>query len=308
MDLESATKITIGDKPLFDTYLKKYSPEISELTFTNLFIWQDYYETKFFEWNDHLIIFSDSFFQKSNSYKANKQNLFLLPPIGPSVAKIITNLYEEIVNIEVHRCPRNITEEIKTYPTFSLNQLTIFDDRNNWDYVYDKNDLINLSGNKFYQKRKLLKRFNQKYKHKFQLLNEELLEDCKKLQLEWCNKNECMLNEDLQQEQKAILKAIDHYSELNYRGGVLFIEDECVAYTFGELLNKDTLVIHVEKAHVEYEGAYQAINNFFIKKCCKDVKYVNREQDLGSPGLRQAKSTYNPHHMIEKQIIHQIVR
>ncbi|MHA1805475.1 MAG: phosphatidylglycerol lysyltransferase domain-containing protein, partial [Promethearchaeota archaeon] len=66
-----------------------------------------------------------------------------------------------------------------------------------------------------------------------------------------------------------------------------------------------TLIIHVEKAHVEHEGAYQAINNLFLKHCCKEgVKYVNGEQDLGISGIRKAKLSYKPHHMVKKYIIY----
>ena len=307
MNIESAREIKIEDKSLFNTYLEEFPPQISELTFTNLFMWQEYYKTLFFEWNDHLIVFSKTFFKKNDSFMTSDDNYFFLPPIGPTPIKMINDLYEELGALEIHRCPRDISAGLAKQPMYSQFNLTVTDDRNNWDYVYDKDDLIQLSGNKFYQKRKRLNRFNQKYKHHFQLLTEDLLDDCKKLQLEWCDKNECKLNEDLIEEKHAILKAIDNYPELDYRGGVLYVDDECVAYTFGELLSKDTLVIHIEKAHVEYEGSYQAINNFFVKECCKDVKFVNREQDLGDPGLRQAKSTYNPHHMIEKGIVHQII-
>ncbi|MFX1503807.1 MAG: phosphatidylglycerol lysyltransferase domain-containing protein, partial [Promethearchaeota archaeon] len=91
---------------------------------------------------------------------------------------------------------------------------------------------------------------------------------------------------------------------LKFKGALLCVNEKCAAYTFGEMLNSDTLVIHIEKAHMEYEGAYQAINNLFLKNCCKDVRFVNREQDLGIPGLRRAKESYKPIHMVEKSVIY----
>jgi hypothetical protein len=71
------------------------------------------------------------------------------------------------------------------------------------------------------------------------------------------------------------------------------------------MLNDNTLVIHIEKAHAEYEGAYQAINNLFLKNCCIEATYVNREQDLGIEGLRRAKESYKPIRLIKKSIIYQ---
>jgi len=73
------------------------------------------------------------------------------------------------------------------------------------------------------------------------------------------------------------------------------------------MLNKDTMVIHIEKGHMEYSGAYQAINNAFLKYCCEDAVFVNREQDLGIPGLRRAKESYKPHHMVKKSILYRKV-
>jgi hypothetical protein len=70
------------------------------------------------------------------------------------------------------------------------------------------------------------------------------------------------------------------------------------------MLNENTMVIHIEKAHMEYEGSYQAINNLFLKNCCDAAIFVNREQDLGVLGLRRAKESYKPVRMVKKSIIY----
>jgi hypothetical protein len=82
------------------------------------------------------------------------------------------------------------------------------------------------------------------------------------------------------------------------------LDNNCAAYTFGEMLNENTMVVHIEKAHMEYEGSYQAINNFFLKNCCNNAIFVNREQDLGVKGLRRAKESYKPVRMVRKNIIY----
>ena len=91
---------------------------------------------------------------------------------------------------------------------------------------------------------------------------------------------------------------------MGFKGAIICIEDKCAAYTFGEMLNPETLVIHVEKAHTQYEGGYQVINNLFLKNYWKNVKFVNREQDLGIGGLRRAKESYKPIKMIKKSIVY----
>jgi len=305
MNVNNAKSIEIDDKDYFDKYLQKFPPEISELTFTNLYIWKDFYEFNFVERNEHLIIFSKTFLKKWWKPINECSNcLFFLPPIGPTPELIILELFESLKNLEIHRTPNDITNKIETHKKFERLDLKILHDRNSWDYVYEKEALINLSGNKYRQKRRLLKKFKMQYDYEFNIIDKALIDKTYELQLEWCDQNECQRNIDLKQEQNAIKNALDFYDELGLSGGILCVENKCVGYTLGEMLNKDMVVIHIEKAHIDYEGSYQAINNFFLKNCCKKAKFVNREQDLGIPGLRKAKESYNPIRMVEKNVIY----
>lgn len=304
MDLTNANPIEILDKPLFDDYLQKFPPEISELTFTNLFMWRKYYNFSFTEFNEHLLIFSENYLKKWKKSSSNREDsIFFLPPIGQNPDKIITSLFENLNDIEIHRVPYSIINKIKDSEIYS--SLKIVDDRNNWDYIYEKEALISLSGNKYRKNRRWLNTFLDRYNYDFHLLNEDLIDKTKELQLEWCIMRGCEDDEILSPEQVAIYEALDNFSDLNYIGALLCIDDKCVGYTIGEMLNKDTLVIHIEKANINYDGSYQAINNLFLKNCCDEAICVNREQDLGITGLRKAKESYKPHHMVRKCIIYQ---
>lgn len=307
MELNDAKEIEIKDKPLFDKYFLDCQPEISEFTFTNLFIWRHHYNFLFKEWNEHLIIFSKNYLSKWKSPINNRNDtLFFLPPLGNEPDKIIIELFKNNKYIEIHRVPEAIIENMKNNNDFKSLNLDSKDDRNNWDYIYDKESLITLPGNSFRQKRRWLNKFLTTYNHEFHFITEEWLDHCKRLQIEWCDMNECQSNEDLQEEQYAIFEALDNFTELSLSGGLILIDGKSISYTIGEILNPDTMVIHFEKAHIDYEGSYQAINNLFAKNCCKDVKYVNREQDLGIEGLRRAKEAYKPHHMVKKYIIFRV--
>ncbi len=309
MDLAKGKPIEIEDKPLFDDYFRKQPPEISELTFTNLFIWRFYYNFRFLEWKNHLILFSKDYFKtRKESISKSKETILFYPPIGDDPVRIILELFESLKNIEFHRIPTSIIEGLS--PTTQVQSLKIVceADRNNWDYVYEKSKLIELSGRKLYLKRRWLKKFLEQYPDfQFHLISEEWVETCRALQIEWCDMSECRLHEDLMEEQRAITEALDHYAELKFRGGLLSLQGKSIAYTFGELLNPNTVVIHIEKALKKYEGAYQAINNFFCKSCCENAIFINREQDIGELGLRQAKDSYVPHHMVEKCIVYRMI-
>ena len=304
MELNDAKEIELNDKHLFDKYFLQFKPEISELTFTNLFIWRKHYNFLFKEWKNHLVIFSKDYLSKWKSPINNgNDTLFFLSPIGKEPEMIMIELFKNIQNIEIHRVPEAINENIRNNKDFNSLNLNSKDDRNNWDYVYDKQNLISLHGNSFRQKRRWLNKFLSTYDHEFHFITEEWLDHCKRLQIEWCLFNECASNEDLQEEQDAIFEAFENFTELSLNGGLIVIDGKCIAYTIGEILNPSTMVIHIEKAHSDYEGSYQAINNLFAKNCCENVININREQDLGISGIRRAKESYKPIKMVKKYII-----
>jgi hypothetical protein len=270
-------------------------------------MWRNYYNFLFLEYKEHLILFSNDYLKNRRKpiNSDSKDYVYFFPPIGPSPDKIIIELFEIIGNIEVHRVPEDICEDLTENEKFNSLNLVCLEDRNNWDYLYNKNEIINLAGNKYRQNRRWLQKFLSNYNYDFKLLTENLIERCKELQLEWCIMKACTEDESLEAEQEAIYEALNNFGTLGFNGGLVCVDDKCAAYTFGEILNEKTLVIHIEKAHMEYEGSYQAINNIFLKNCCVDAVCVNREQDLGIEGLRRAKESYKPIKMVKKSIIYQ---
>ncbi len=306
MDLSTGKPIEITDKKLFDEYFHKYPPETSEFTFTNLFMWRNYYNFLFMEFKEHLILFSNDYLKnrKEPINTRSKDYIYFFPPIGPSTDKIIIEIFENISNVEIHRVPEELCEKITKDEKFKKLNLDYIEDRNNWDYVYNKEEILNLAGNKYRQNRRWLQKFLTTHDYDFKLLTDNLVDKCKELQLEWCVMKACTEDESLEAEQEVIYEALNNFDILGFSGGLLCVDDKCVAYTFGEMLNERTIVIHIEKAHAEYEGSYQAINNLFLKNCCIDTLRVNREQDLGIEGLRRAKESYKPIRMVKKNIVY----
>ncbi|MHA1191834.1 MAG: DUF2156 domain-containing protein [Promethearchaeota archaeon] len=305
MELNDAKPIEITDKPLFDSYFQKFPPVTSEFTFTNLYMWRNFYGLNFIEWKEHLILFSrDIFKKKKEPASGNKNSLYFFPPVGPNPTEIIISLFKELKDLEFHRVPEAITNTIQNSVDFQSLNLQILGDRDNWDYVYETENLKTLPGNSYRQNRRWLNKFLETYDYEFKILTENEVNRVKELQLEWCILRECEDDEGLKEEELAIYDALDNYSTLGFQGALICVDEKCAAYTFGEMLNPETMVIHVEKAHIDYEGAYQAINNLFLKNSFENVIYVNREQDLGVPGLRRAKESYKPIRMIEKSIIY----
>jgi hypothetical protein len=131
-------------------------------------------------------------------------------------------------------------------------------------------------------------------------LDAELVECFLDMQETWCQLRECLANPQLLAEDYAVREALTLYGELDYVGGAIVIDGKVEAFAIGEPLNTETAVIHIEKANPEIPGIYAAINQLFTLNAWSHMKYINREQDLGIEGLRKAKESYHPHHMVNK--------
>jgi hypothetical protein len=180
--------------------------------------------------------------------------------------------------------------------------LKVEPDRDDWDYVYLTTDLADLPGDRYHPKRNFVTRCLSKYECQYASIGPSEVEKCLGLQTRWCNLRRCNEVPGLEAENTAIKTTFDHYEHLGVFGGVIYVDGKIEGFTIAEPLTTDVAVIHFEKANPGIEGLYQVINQWFCQKALTKFKFVNREQDLGIPGLRKAKESYYPHHMVEKHI------
>jgi hypothetical protein len=176
-------------------------------------------------------------------------------------------------------------------------------DRDQSDYIYLTEDLIKLEGRKYHRKRNHIKQFEERYSYQYVSLTPERLSECLRLENEWCDLRHCDVVPGLANELRAIKEALTFFGQLSAKGGGIVIDKKVEAFTLGEPLNRETVVIHVEKANPAFEGLYPLIHQAFLEKEWAGYLYVNREQDLGEEGLRKSKESYFPHHMINKYTI-----
>lgn len=173
-------------------------------------------------------------------------------------------------------------------------------DRDNYDYIYLTQDLIELKGRKFSSKKNHLNSFLKSYpEYKYLPISKALVPSCIDTALAWYN-NRDSTDSILAYEKEAIIEVLNSFEHLALTGGVILVDDEVKAFAFGEALNDDTAVIHIEKGNPEIRGVYQIINQQFCLHAWSHYKYVNREEDMGIRGLREAKHSYHPIGMIKK--------
>jgi hypothetical protein len=174
-------------------------------------------------------------------------------------------------------------------------------ERGQWDYLYAVSDLVELPGNRFHNKKNLLRQFTKSYEYEYREIGARMIDSAMAMQEDWCAWRDCEASDLLAAENRAILRVLEHWSAFErILGGALFVDGIIAAYTLAEPLDAESLVIHFEKGCPAYKGAYQAINQMFLERTAGGRKTVNREQDLDSEGLRKAKLSYNPTGFLKK--------
>lgn len=173
--------------------------------------------------------------------------------------------------------------------------------RNGSDYVYLVENLIKLSGKKYHGKKNHINKFKKLYEYVYEPITPENIVECKNMAEKW-RKERDPESESLMDEKCALLKALKYYEQLHFTGGLIRIDGEVVAFTFGEQITEDTFVTHFEKAFDSIEGLYSMINQQFAMNALSEYKYVNREEDMGLEGLRKAKLSYKPEFLVDKYI------
>ena len=283
--------VTIEDRDPISSKLGEYQPETSELTFTNMFVWRLHYG---FQWSMHenwLLVIG-----------GNGKGVQALPPIGPpsraEVTRMLLRWMEEergIAQPGIDRADGRLVAELEGSGAFVFEPV-----REHFDYVYRTEELIRLAGGPYRAKRNNLNYLLRSFRIVYEPVTESSVEACLGLAENWCTLRRCEEDLNLLGEWDAIREALNHFGRLETEGGAILINGRLEAFALGERLNQETAVVHIEKANMEIRGLYAAINQQFCEKQWGDMPFINREQDLGEPGLREAKLSYNPDHLVEK--------
>ncbi len=261
-----------------------------EYCFGNIFMWSDIYENKIF--NDNGIFISADFTDKP----------VFCYPIGDGDKKAtIERLIEFSKGLGVNLEFFGMTEKDRDELQFLFpKQFEITEERDYFDYLYTSESLATLVGRKLASKRNHISYFEKTFDWKYEPITKENIHKCELLNEHWERLNREKNPEEIGDEHLAIKKALSNFFNLGFEGGILTIENEIVAFTFGEKLNDNTFCTHVEKAYGNIRGAYQMINREFARQLRDRYEYINREDDTGSEGLRRAKLSYHPHRLVIK--------
>lgn len=284
--------IDIDAKDTIKSFFNAQRIEASDMLFGNLYIWHFSREIKYTIIEDCLVVWTK--FPKES-------HPFIFYPLGRGNRKVALQIMQEyFLDNKIPFSLRSLeTYQSEELASFFPNSFEITPNRDRFDYIYNIDELIALSGRQLHKKKNHLNRFFNLYPDfSYEHINSnnaiEVLE-AYRLWFEDSDKSEGLRNEII-----GIEAVLQNFTYLDMKGAIIRIHGKIAAFSLAEQINEDSVVIHIEKGNTFYAGIYQAINQQFLKNDFSHLKYVNREEDLGIEGLRKAKMTYKPCRFIEK--------
>ena len=216
---------------------------------------------------------------------------FFMTPCGAPERGVLESLFA------THDYWKNISETVLAASRQNLEDWGIdaAEDRDNFDYLYARSDLAELAGKKYHKKRNLVHQFVNTYSHEQRPLTLELVPQAMEVLEQWRqDKGEVG-------DYRAASEALQMFDSLALRGHIYFVDGKPAGYCLGESVAKGKMfAIHFEKGLDRYKGIYQFMNKAFANSLPRFFTFLNREQDLGDEGLRQAKMTYRPAGFVKK--------
>ena len=294
----SFRKLRLEDKELLASYLQGIDYENTELSFSNLYIWRQSWNIEICEHNGVLYF---SYRHPDTGCVGHMQ------PVVPSGQPVMPAVRVAIADLTHRKCGLDIMgvndEFAARFASEEHSGYEITADRDLAEYVYLRDDLDMLPGKKFHNKRNHINKFDSGYA--WQDLTPDLLFQCLSISSEWFQNHKDSDEVD-DGELLAIKEAVLNMDALGLVGALLCVEGKPKAFTIGEIFRPDMALVHFEKADPSIPGIYTFINQQFVHRNFLCVTYVNREEDMGIPGLRKAKQSYNPVRMINKFRIREV--
>lgn len=286
-------KLRLSDREWIEPILQNAGERGCEFSFSNLFCWG---RQRAALCHNHLVMFS----------QFNRRTVYPYP-IGtgdkkPVLDAIIADARERGIPCRITGMVGKEAEELeRMYP----GRFRIHWDRDGFNYVYNICDLADLKGRKYQRKRNHIHKFSAGFPGwQVEPVSRENLPAVQQMVEHWyAQRQEQDPAGDYHMERSAITKALQHFEALGMEGLVLLHDGKILAMTLGSFLSKEIFDVNYEKALAHADGAYTAINNSFaryLRDKYPGLRYLNREEDMGLEGLRKAKLSYCPDHMVEK--------
>ncbi|MEN6512605.1 phosphatidylglycerol lysyltransferase domain-containing protein [Methanoculleus sp.] len=287
--------VNLDDRDLFWGHYRQYPQVHSDNTFANMVCWNHYANYRFIEVDGSIVL----------SSTINGVTSFRMP-IGPRNPDLIG----DVIDLAAREGgdtplwvldPANEAWIRELYPDLPLHASRDF-----FDYIYRTEDLADLAGKGYATIRRQVNRFGREHVYTAEEITEENINEVWEFLVVWCEWRDCDSEPILAYEKEAVLFAVNHFFAIGLEGWIIRTGDTIGAISIIGRVNADMAVVHFEKALPEtYPGIYKVITTETAAGLRKRYRYINRECDMGVPGLRESKTRYHPAYMVE---VHHVTR
>jgi hypothetical protein len=236
-----------------------------------------------------------------NKSTANPDDDHLILPISPTdniTPEYLFDVAEKLGFTDYWFVPEDFlvkygAKEIEFY--FEVQDQDEFD-----DYIYLRQDLIHLKGNKYAKQRNLIHQFCKRYlarrKVEIEMIDSSNAHECVNFLHEWCELRKCDVDNDesLACEKIAAMNTLNNIDPLEAKGLLIRIDGAVSAFGISSPLTDNMGVLNFEKARASIKGLYQFLDNECAKHLFTGYTYINKESDMKLPNLAQSKKSYNP--------------
>lgn len=276
-DYPEFSNISIELLRVIHPFFRNLKHGISEFTFANIYLFRNAHNYRIARLKDALFLIIGS----------DKGDAFFMLPFGLPEKGFLGELFHKFTSM---KCVSEGFTSKLTGMGYS-----VVEDRDNFDYLYLREELVKLSGAKFHKKKNMVNAFINNHSCEGKPLLKDYMKDAMMVLEMWLRRADNL------GDYVAAKEALEKMEELQLCGGIYYVDGKPAAYTLGEELGTgDSFAIHFEKAVGDYKGLYQFVNQSFAAILPKKYRFINREQDLGDEGLRQAKMTYRPAGFVKK--------
>ena len=297
--------LTLAHKQLVDEYMFKYGENSCQHSFAAMFCYKGKYGSSVREANGCLFVCRENLC-------CEKYRVYLMPMGGSDLAEAINALLDDAHSrgklVKLETVTGTAKSELEKY---CPGMFEASEQRDSAEYIYTAEKLSNLPGKEMASKRYDVNTFWRSYSSRAAIkeMTADLVEEVRGFQINWLKTR--MRQEDkvqLKLENDAIMLGLDNFSSLRLSGILLYVDGVLRGYAYGALLSDNCYDVIIEKGDRDISDIYRILNMELVRRCCEGLAFVNREEDLGVPGLRKSKLSYKPDILLKKYVLKETAR
>lgn len=300
-----SSKVDFESREFLRSYIDGGRCRTSGLSYSSLYMWRTGNDFSYEVIEGYLCISGLSHLEIEDNVH------FMFPPVSKDgrydketlracILKAKQKFEEKNLKFSLRLVPQDMKEKISE----AVPEMQWIDDRPNYDYVYDREEIATLRGKKFHAKKNYVNSFKKNFEYTYEPITSDMTDELMEF-IDFFIRNKDLAEHDmmlLRLELESLRDVFENFEAIGMTGGVIRINGEVKAMAAGGFIGDDMVVEHIEKADKSIRGLYPMILHQFCSNLPQNIKYINREEDMGLENLRKAKLSFRPCELVEKYI------